>query len=106
MIHGASITWCSTSRARWSAPAGIKQAPDSAGCVEVGYSVLEQFRRRGLASEAVMALMSLAFANGAAEVAAETYPSLLPSLRVMHKCGMTEVGAGSEPGTVRYSKRL
>jgi len=85
---------------------GIKQPPDKTGCVEVGYSVLEQYRCRGIASEAVMALMSLAFAKGASEVAAETFPSLVPSLRVMQKCGMTGVGEGREPGTVRYSKRL
>jgi ribosomal-protein-alanine N-acetyltransferase len=85
---------------------GIKQAPDAKGCVEVGYTVLEQFRCRGIASEAVMALMSVAFGRGASEVAAETYPSLLPSLRVMEKCGMTKIGEGTEPGTVRYSKRL
>lgn len=85
---------------------GFKQAPDKSSCVEVGYSVLEQYRCRGLASEAVMALMDIAFARGASEVAAETFPSLLPSLRVMQKCGMTPVGEGSEPGTVRYSKRL
>lgn len=85
---------------------GIKQAPDENGCVEVGYSVLEAFRCRGFASEAVTALMHLAFARGASEVAAETFPSLAPSLRVMQKCGMTKIGEGSEPGTVRYSKRL
>jgi ribosomal-protein-alanine N-acetyltransferase len=84
---------------------GVKQAPDARGCVEVGYSVLEQFRCRGLATEAVQALMQAAFAAGATEVAAETYPILLPSLRVMEKCGMTRVGAGSEPGTVRFSRR-
>jgi ribosomal-protein-alanine N-acetyltransferase len=84
---------------------GIKQPPDKTSCVEVGYSVLEQYRCRGFASEAVMALMNLAFAKGALEVAAETFPSLAPSLRVMQKCGMTSGGEGSEPGTVRYSKR-
>jgi RimJ/RimL family protein N-acetyltransferase len=67
--------------------------------------VLEQFRRRGLATEAAMALIDVAFAAGASEVAAETYPSLLPSIRVMEKCGMIATGAGSEPGTLRYSRR-
>ena len=85
---------------------GIKQAPDTNGCVEVGYTVLDQFRCRGFASEAVMALMRVAFDRGASEVAAETFPSLLPSLRVMEKRGMTKIGEGSEAGTVRYSKRL
>ena len=85
---------------------GFKGAPDERGYVEVGYSVLEEFRRLGFASEAVMALMTVAFETGASEVAAETFPSLLPSLRVMEKCGMTKVGEGTEVGTVRYSKRL
>jgi|HubBroStandDraft_1064217.scaffolds.fasta_scaffold85564_2 ribosomal-protein-alanine N-acetyltransferase len=84
---------------------GFKGAPDADGRVEVGYSVLEQFRCRGLATEAVRALMQAAFEAGASEIAAETYPSLLPSLRVMEKCGMILVGAGSEPGTVRYGLR-
>jgi [ribosomal protein S5]-alanine N-acetyltransferase len=84
---------------------GFKGAPDADGRVEVGYSVLEQFRCRGLATEAVRALIQAAFEAGASEIAAETYPSLLPSLRVMAKCGMILVGAGSEPGTVRYGLR-
>jgi [ribosomal protein S5]-alanine N-acetyltransferase len=85
---------------------GINQAPDSDGGVELGYSVLEQFRCRGIATEAVGALMQAAFAAGAREVAAQTYPALLASRRVMEKCGMTQTGPGSEPGTVRYAKRL
>lgn len=76
---------------------GFKQAPDARGCVEVGYSVLAQFQGRGIASEAVMALMRVAFEAGAAEVAAETFPSLPASLRVMEKCGMSKVGAGADP---------
>jgi [ribosomal protein S5]-alanine N-acetyltransferase len=84
---------------------GYKGAPDAEGRVEVGDSVLEQFRCRGLATEAVQALIQAAFEAGAAEVAAETYPSLLPSLRVMEKCGMSPVGEGSEAGTVRCSVR-
>jgi RimJ/RimL family protein N-acetyltransferase len=83
---------------------GFKGPPDEAGCVELGYSVLEQFQRRGLASEAVTAMIEAAFAAGAREVAAETFPSLLPSIRVMEKCGMTCRGEGSEPGTVRYAR--
>ena len=67
--------------------------------------MLEQFRERGLATEAAMALMDAAFAAGASEVAAETYPSLPPSIRVMEKCGMSATGEGSEPGTLRYSRR-
>jgi ribosomal-protein-alanine N-acetyltransferase len=84
---------------------GFHGPPDLSGCVEVGYTVLPEFRGRGLASEAVMTLISIGFEYGALEVAAETYPALAPSLRVMQKCGMSLVGAGASPGTVRYSVR-
>ncbi len=84
---------------------GIKQAPGADGCVEIGYSVLEQFRDRGLATEAATALIDVAFAAGASQVAAETYPTLRASIRVMEKCGMIATGAGSEAGTLRYSRR-
>lgn len=82
---------------------GFKGPPDQNGCVELGYSVAREFHGSGLATEAVQQLISAAFAGGASEVAAETYPSLTPSLRVMQKCGMTLTGAGADDGTVRYA---
>lgn len=81
---------------------GFKGPPNSEGHVEVGYSVVEEFRCRGLATEAVKVLIRVAFDKGVSGVAAETFPSLMPSLRVMEKCGMTSAGDGAEPGTVRY----
>jgi ribosomal-protein-alanine N-acetyltransferase len=85
---------------------GFKGPPDIRGCVEVGYSVVQEFRGGGIATEAVRKLVSTAFDEGATEVAAETYPSLIPSLRVIEKCGMTFTGEGSDPGTVRHSVKL
>lgn len=82
---------------------GFKGPPDSTKCVEVGYSVLPEFRCNGLATEAVMKLISTAFDLGVSEVAAETYPSLIASIRVMEKSGMTFTGVDVDPGTVRYT---
>jgi ribosomal-protein-alanine N-acetyltransferase len=82
---------------------GFKGSPDIGGSVEVGYSVVQEFRGDGIATEAVRKLISTAFDEGATEVSAETYPSLTPSLMVMEKCGMTFTGEGSEPGTVRHA---
>jgi [ribosomal protein S5]-alanine N-acetyltransferase len=82
---------------------GFKGPPDPNGCVEVGYSVVREFRGCGLATEAVQKLIRTAFDAGASEVAAETYPLLTPSVRVMQKCGMALTGAGADPGTVRYA---
>jgi RimJ/RimL family protein N-acetyltransferase len=34
-----------------------------------------------------------------------TYPRLPESIKVMERCGMTYVGDGDEPGTVKYQRR-
>ena len=82
---------------------GMKGPPDEHGIVEVGYSILEKFQRRGFGSEATLALMHWAFQNpDVKQITAETFPELTPSIRVMERCGMTFLAPGSEPGTIRY----
>ena len=71
--------------------------------VEVGYSLVPESHRLGLAPEAVRALVAWAFTHReVARVIAHTLPALVPSIRVLQKCGFAPDGAGSEPGTVRY----
>ena len=49
--------------------------PDATGTVEIGYSVLEEYQRRGYASEAVEALVAWAFLRpGVRRVAAINSP--------------------------------
>jgi RimJ/RimL family protein N-acetyltransferase len=85
---------------------GFKGPPDENGCVEIGYSVVPEHRRFGLATEACRALMSWSLCDPRVQIiAAETYPHLAPSLGVMRKLGMRHIGAGSEPGVVRYGVR-
>jgi len=82
---------------------GFKGRPDVSGSVEIGYSVLPQFRNQGFATEAVERLLSWAFSHQSVlEVRAETLPHLQQSIRVMKKNGFTFVGKGSEQGVVRY----
>jgi ribosomal-protein-alanine N-acetyltransferase len=82
---------------------GFKGKPDEAGSVEIGYSVLSQFRVQGYASEAVSRLVVWAFSHqNVTEVAAETLPHLRQSIRVMEKNGLSFAGPGSEQGVVRY----
>jgi ribosomal-protein-alanine N-acetyltransferase len=84
--------------------ASFKGPPSEAGTVEVGYSVLEPFQRRGYATEAVAALVSWAFTHSeVTTILAETYPELTPSIRVLEKNGFQNIGAGSEPGVIRFS---
>ena len=83
--------------------AGFKGPPDEHGVVEVGYGVLEAFRRRGIATEATARLIEFAMADRAVtRVAAETYPELVGSIGVMMRNRMRYVGPGSEPGVIRY----
>lgn len=79
------------------------KGPPSAGCVEVGYGILPQYRRMGYATEATSGMVAHAFATpGVNRVAAETYPHLTASIGVMVKCGFVFVGEGAEPGVIRY----
>ena len=83
---------------------GFKGMPDEAGSVEVGYSVLSQFRVQGYATEAVARLIVWAFSHQIVnQVTAETLPHLKQSIRVMEKNGLALAGPGSEYGVVRYA---
>jgi RimJ/RimL family protein N-acetyltransferase len=83
---------------------GFKSRPVN-GAVELGYSCLEKFQRRGFATEVVTAMVSWAFANGAEMVVAETLPELMGSQGVLFKTGFSFVGEGSEPGVIRFEHR-
>ena len=83
---------------------GFKGMPDESGSVEIGYSVLSQFRVQGYATEAVARLVVWAFSHqNVSEVTAETLPHLQQSIRVMEKNGLSFAGPGSEHGVVRYA---
>ena len=84
--------------------AGYKGPPDAEGTVEIGYSVLAEFQRQGIATEATRGLLQKAFAYPAVKkVLAETLPELAPSIGVLEKCGFTFIGEGSEEGVIRYA---
>ena len=84
--------------------AGYKGPPDALGVVEVGYGVVAEFQRRGLATEFVHGLVGAAFARPEVTlVIAETLPELIPSQGVLKKCGFTLMGGGSDPGVIRFA---
>lgn len=83
--------------------AGYKGPPDAEGRVEVGYSVVAAFRRRGIATEAVRGLVARAFEDPAVcGVLAETLPDLAASIGVLERCGFALTSGGSEPGVIRF----
>jgi ribosomal-protein-alanine N-acetyltransferase len=75
------------------------------GDVEIGYSTLPEFQRRGYATEAARALVEMLFGDEMVRsVSAQTFPSLPESIKVMERCGMQFVGDGDDAGTVRYRR--
>lgn len=82
---------------------GFCGAPE-AGVVEIGYSLLEAHQKHGYATEAVRALIEHAISVAKVHtVTAQTLPELTPSIRVLERLGFRFVGAGAEPGAIRYS---
>lgn len=90
----------------WTLVAGIgfKGEPDVDGRVEMGYSVLPQFQRRGLATEMAQGLVEWAWATGRVrEVLAQTTQDNLGSRGVLKRLGFSVSGPGTEPGHTMYT---
>ena len=82
---------------------GFKGLPDENGITETGYSIMEDFQRRGFASEALKGLLKWAFGyDNVKMVIAETYPDHEASKGVMLKNDFVFAGQGSEEGVVRF----
>lgn len=73
------------------------------GRIEIGYSVLPEFQRRGLATEGVAGLVRFAFQHDEIhEVFAETLPHLEGSIGVLQKNRFELLGPGSEDGVIQF----
>jgi [ribosomal protein S5]-alanine N-acetyltransferase len=83
---------------------GFFGPPNADGVVEIGYSVVHSYQRRGFASELVEGLILRAVSGGNVKrVIAHTRPENIASVRVLEKAGLTLVGSGSEAGTIEFS---
>ena len=77
--------------------------PDTLGTVEVGYSILPEWQRRGYASEMVELLVKHAFTFDDVEIAiAHTTAANPASIAVLLRCGFHAAGAGREVDTLRF----
>jgi RimJ/RimL family protein N-acetyltransferase len=75
---------------------GFMGLPDDDGRVEIGYSILPDYRRRGYAREGVEGLLKVAFGiRGIDTVMAETEKSNAASIRLLEKLGFARM-AGAE----------
>jgi ribosomal-protein-alanine N-acetyltransferase len=84
---------------------GFKGEPTQDGEVEIGYAILSQYQRKGYASEAIGAMLKWAFAHREVNrILAEAMFDNAGSIRALESCGFSEIGAGSEPGLIRFSQ--
>jgi RimJ/RimL family protein N-acetyltransferase len=73
--------------------AGFRGPPDVDGSVEIGYGLAAEYRGQGLASEAVKAIVHLAFADLTVHrVVAGTSAGNHASQRVLERNGFTRAG--------------
>ena len=85
--------------------AGYFGPPDEAGTVEIGYSVLPEWQRRGYASEMVQTLVEHAFTFAHVKCTiAHTTEANPASIAVLLRCGFHRAGVGRETGTLRFER--
>ena len=100
-LHYALLT--GASRATLVGSVGYKGPPVD-GVVEIGYSIVRPWRRRGLATEACRALIESAWDRGAEVVVAHTLDGLEPSIGVLIKVGFAQSDP-PEPGVLEFTLR-
>lgn len=77
---------------------GLKGRPDGHGEVEIGYAIVPEYRKRGIATEAVGALIEWTFSHAeVATVRAHTLADGLESMSVLKKQGMEYVSQHHDP---------
>lgn len=77
--------------------------PDEEGTVEIGYSVLPKWQRRGYASEMVRMLLENAFTFASVKrVIAHTTQTNPASISVLLRSGFHADGSGLEAGSLRF----
>ena len=94
--------------------AGFLGLPDDNGSVEIGYSILSQFRRHGYAREGVAGLLAVAFTRPEITmVMAETRSGNAASIGVLEKFGFCRINGADKSDSTwfamtrqEYEKRI
>jgi [ribosomal protein S5]-alanine N-acetyltransferase len=71
---------------------GFMGGPDATGTVEIGYSIMPEYRNQGYATEMAQALIRWAFQQkGINVIIASCYADNIGSIKVLHKAGMNRL---------------
>ncbi|KAA3609736.1 MAG: N-acetyltransferase [Calditrichaeota bacterium] len=82
---------------------GFKGIPNDKGEVEIGYSVIGLYHKRGIATEAAKGLIEWAFSNKSVKkIVAHTMVGLRPSIRVLEKNYFRLAGNTKQKGIIRF----
>jgi RimJ/RimL family protein N-acetyltransferase len=81
------------------------QADDGVPEAEVGYGLVDEARGAGVATEALTAVLDAADAEGV-RIRASVLPDNAPSIRVLAKCGFTELRGSTEDGELVMARPL
>ena len=80
---------------------GFLGGPDATGMVEMGYSVLPQFQRQGIATEMVAGMTAWAFTHAAVRTSKPRPPPKRGLVAGAFARRIHRGGRGREPGSVR-----
>jgi predicted acetyltransferase len=90
---GRGIIWGHTEgRRELIGTIGFHKGPDETGRVEIGYRIEPGFRRRGIATECVRALLAWAESQGVHRFRASVAPGNVASLAIIRSFGFHQVG--------------
>jgi RimJ/RimL family protein N-acetyltransferase len=85
-------------RATLAGSAGFKGPPNDDGMVEIGYSIVDAFQRRGIAKAAVNELVRRAAADPRVKlITAETPVTFTASRGLLERCGFVLTGTRTDP---------
>jgi len=85
---------------------GFHGAPDEAGTVEIGYSIVEQYRGRGLVGESAVAICGLVWSRPeVTRIIAQTEEGNAASAGVLRHAGFREDGVADGLRTSRWIAR-
>lgn len=73
-------------------PAAHEAFPQAPNMAEIGYTIFDPWRRRGIASEALAAMLRFASAHGADQAVLSIAPDNIPSLRLASRFGFVKIG--------------
>jgi len=77
---------------------GFKGKPDENGKIEIGYSIISEYRKQGFAKEIVEAFLKFGFSKTAVKVIeAQTKTDNIGSIKILERLAMKQSGTVEDP---------